>query len=232
MQVSEIISGLRFGELRHFNLGESATEGVFPIHYPLLISLINRGVQDIYTKVKLSHKELYIQPIVNRTTYRLHPKHAVTNTASTEAKFIIDSPEEPFKGNLLRILSAFTECGKEIPLNDHNDCDSLHLVGLDIIQVPDPQAENAITIIYQSGVDQLLENDDLTQEVDLPLVYKQALMFFIAGKAHLSRAHLDSEIKHSDYMSSYENELNRLVAEGYVLSDATSCKRFSLRGFE
>jgi hypothetical protein len=231
MQVSDIISGLKFGELRHFNFGESAQEGVFPIHFPMLINLINQGVKDIYSKVKLSHRELYLQPIVNKTTYRLHPKYAVTNTVSTEVKYIIDSPDDPFKGNLLRILAAFTECGKEIPLNDHNDCESLHLVGLDIIQVPDPQADNAITIIYQSGVDKLEESDDITQEVDLPSVYEQALMLFIVAKAHLSRAHLDSEVKHSDYMSRYQNELDRLVAEGYVLSDATSCKRLSLRGF-
>lgn len=232
MLISEIISDLKYGEFRHFNLGNSAEEGVYPIHYPLIMNLVNQGVRDIYTKVKLSHKELYIQPIVNKTTYRLHPKHALTNTSSTEVKFIVDSPDNQFKGNLLRIVSAFTECGKEIPLNDHNDCRSLHLVGLDIIQVPDPQADNAITIIYQSGVDLLDLEGDLTQEVDLPDVYKQALIMFVVAKAHLSRAHLDSEIKHSDYMARYQNELNSLVGEGYVLSDATSCKRFSLRGFE
>lgn len=231
MLVADIINGLKYGELRHFNLGESEVEGVAEIHYPMLINLINQGMLDIYSKVSLKYQEVFIQPVSQINIYKLHVRHAETNLDSTEEKFIKDTIEEPFEGNILKIEAVYDEFGTELPMNDHANADSVFLMGLDTLQVPKPSEGIALSIIYRSYPEPSQETIDIAQELDLPLVYKQALIMFVTGKAHLSRAHMDSEIKHSDYMQRYNAELARCKQDGHYLSDATSNSKFARRGF-
>lgn len=231
MLVADIISSLRFGELRHFNFGETEVEGLQEVHFPMVINLINQGMLDIYTKMPLQFKEVFIQPVTQMNIYKLHPRHAVTNLDSTAVKFIKDTIEDPFEGNILKVEAVYSEFGYEIPLNDHVNPDSIFTIALDTIQIPKPSEQIAMSVIYRSCPQPSEESIDISQDLDLPLVYKQALIMFVSGKAHLTRAHMDSEIKHSDYMNRYEREMERLRMAGYFISDASSNSKFARRGY-
>lgn len=232
MKVSNIFNDLKYGELRHFNLGESEIEGLFPVHHNMIINLINQGLLDIYARVPLMFKEVFIQPKTNMTIYRLVEKHAVSNTTPNVPKFILDSPEEPFYGNIIKINAVYDKNGCSIVLNDTAACNSIFVVGMDTIQIPNPSDVDPLSIIYRTFPKELYENGDITQEVDIPYVYKQALIHFIVAKCHLSRAHMDSEMKESTYMAKYNAEIEYQKSLGHMIVDETSQTKFAERGFE
>lgn len=232
MLVSNIINDLKYGELRNFNLGDSSEEGLFPVHYTMMINLINQGILDIYSRVPLMFKEIFIQPRTNMTIYRLLKKHAVSDTTPNVPKFILDSVEEPFHGNIIKIHAIFNKTGCMYTLNDTAICDSIFVTGMDTIQVPDPSDTEPLSIIYRTYPKEIFENGDITQEIDLPAVYKQALLHFIVAKCHLSRAHMDSEMKESTYMNKYIAEIEFQRSLGHIVADETSATKFGVRGFE
>lgn len=232
MKVSNIFNDLKYGELRHFNLGESETEGLFPIHNNMIINLINQGLLDIYSRVPLMFKEIFIQPKTNMTIYRLLKKYAVSDATLNVPKFILDSIEEPFYGNIIKIHGVYDKNGCAITLNDSAACNSIFVTGMDTIQVPNPSDVDPLSIIYRTFPQELYENGDMTQEVDIPYVYKQALLHFIVAKCHLSRAHMDSEVKESTYMAKYNSEIEYQKSLGHLVADETSQTKFGMRGFE
>lgn len=231
MKISNIINDLKFGELRHFNLGESDPEGVHPIHHVMITNLINQGIQDIYSRVPLLFKQIFIQPRTATTIYPLQSKYAITSTSSTVYKFILDSVEEKFVGNVLSIMGVYNEAGCELPLNDSNKCNSVFTVGLDTLQIPRPSDTEPLAVLYRTFPEELDETGDITQEVELPAPYRQALIMFIVAKCHLSRAHMDSEMKEQSYLAKYYAEIELQKSQGHFISDATSCIRLGKRGF-
>lgn len=231
MLVADIINGLKYGEFRYFNFGETEQEGLAEVHYPMIINLINQGMIEIYSKVPLMYREVLIQPVTQMNIYRLHPKHASTSVNSTATKFIIDTFEDPFKGNIIKIEAVYNEFGIELPMNDKSNIDSVFTPSIDTLQVPKPDERVALGIIYRSMPDQLEETLDISQELELPLVYKQALMMFVVAKAHLGRAHLDSEPRHNIFYRNFLAELDRLKADGHFISDSTTGSKFANRGY-
>jgi hypothetical protein len=177
-------------------------------------------------------KEIFIQPRTSMTIYKLHKKHAVSDITPNVPKFILDSVEEPFHGNIIKINSVYNSTGCMYSINDTAACDSIFIVGMDTIQVPNPSDTEPLSIIYRTYPKELFENEDITQEIDLPSVYKQALLHFIVAKCHLSRAHMDSEVKESSYMAKYINEIEYQKSLGNMVADETSATKFGLRGFE
>ena len=121
MLLSEIFDQLTYGELASIAMGGAGASGIVQTDYPAIINSINLGLTEIHKRLDLRREEIFVQQYDQIQQYYLEPKYAVSNLESDEPiKYITDSEENPFLGNVLRIERIINEGGVELYVNDEN----------------------------------------------------------------------------------------------------------------
>lgn len=234
MKLSVIVNQLSNGELRNVNLGGNLQKGVTPYNYPEIISHINMGLLDLYTRFPLKLREVFVQQFAEVQFYKISSNYAISNTASTYTpKYVIDSVYNKFDDRLLKIDTVFDECGKELPLDDDNEENSLYLTAMDTIQIPCPNPNNAITVIYRAAHAELGSDGDnvLEQEVELPLMLVQPLLLFVAHRVHGSMNFIDSAQETMKYLKMYEEACARSMNQGAGLNTGSTNNKLEQNGW-
>lgn len=173
--------------------------------YPKIISHLNLALINLYTEFPLLEKELLLKQQANRTKYILSSKYAVSNPQAT-TKYIIDSVEEPFTDDIIRINSIYNEYGLDIPLNDNVYCESIFTPSYNTIQVPNPQEGNLLAVMYRAKHPKIaLNTEELTTPILLPECFWEAVAFYITSRIHASRA--SGQELSQLYLSRYYNRL-------------------------
>lgn len=188
MLLSDIFRKLGHGELASYFVGSEIAEGVGEKYWPQMIDHINTGLTKLHTKFPLSHIQMVIQQYEHIATYTLSSKYAETNTASTEPyKYIKDSVFEPFEDNVLRVERVYNECYEELPINEPHDCRSVFTSAYNKIQVPTPEKENALIVVYRANHKKIpvTVEDPSTVEIHIPDPLEEALLAYI-GHMYLS----------------------------------------------
>ena len=184
------MKSLTYGELSThpvsgFVFGDPESE-VDPLKWAQVISHINLGLIDIYGQFHLGTKEIYVQMHEELEIYKIHSDFAVSNTASLEdPKYIIDTPEQPFLDDILKIEEIYDENGNLQPLNDFNDEDSFYTTEPTTIQVPYSNDTNSFAIQYRMG--HYTIPDDLTinpADIELlhPTHFNEPLQLFVGAR--------------------------------------------------
>lgn len=224
MKIKRIIEHLETGILSKINLGGNTTMGITSYNYPTIISAIELGLIELSQHFNLRQREVFIKQEDHIKIYELDIKYAVTNTASTEQyKYIKDSTDNPFTGDILRIEAVYNELGQELRLNDDSDPDSLYTPSLISIQVPKPNKENSLSVIYSAGTAELRKtgNDVLEQEVYLPQVLLQSLLLFVASQIVLGKDSLEAKNESMIFERKYREAVALAMNYGANLKDGT-----------
>ena len=215
MKLLGVLNKLASGELSQTAIG--GTGGIQPAHYLQMINHVNLGLMDIYKRFDLKKGIAIIQQYDHIQTYKLHPDFAETNTESLELyRYIMDSKEEPFLDDVISIERVFNEYGVECPLNDDMDYASLHTPTQTSIQIPLPEAENAIMVEYRASHPEI---PDITTEeamgayeLELPHAYLEPLMAYVASRVFAPIIDPQSPINESkDYLIKYELACQRIT---------------------
>jgi hypothetical protein len=225
MKIKRIIEHLEHGVLSKINLGGNTTMGVTSYNYPSLISAIELGLLELAQVFDLKQREVFVKQEDHIKIYELDVKYAVTNTASTETyKYIKDSVDNPFIGDILRIEAVYDELGNKLRLNNDNDPDSLYTPNVTSIQVPRPNAENTLSVIYSAGTVELRKTGDglLEQEVYLPNSLLQALTMFVAAQVVMGRDSLEAKNESLIFERKYKEAVVTALNYGVKASDNTN----------
>ena len=136
MKVPDAYSDLLRGEISGHGI---AIEGSLQDKdKPRVLGYLNSGLLALYTRFPLLFKECRIRQLSYITTYKLNSKFAVTNTASSEVKYIIDSMIAPFTDDVIRVEFVSDEVGDVLERNS-TDYDKVYLTpSMDAIEVPNP----------------------------------------------------------------------------------------------
>lgn len=218
MKLQDIFDQLVYGELSQIAIGSSG--GISDEDTPKLISHINLGLLELHKRFDLRREEVHIQQYDHIQTYTLDIKYASTNTSSTEPiKYIMDSTFEPYTGNALKIERVFNEEGYEFVLNDDSDYTSLHTPNHLSVMVPLPEPTASLLIEYRASLPKipLTGVDPTTYEVDLPITYLEALLYYVAGRVFTPLT--DLSIGSNDgatYMAKFEQSCLKLTEMALV----------------
>lgn len=224
MKIKRIIEHLQNGVLSKINLGGNTEMGITSYNYPTVISAIELGLLELNQLFNLQQREVFLKQEDHIYVYHLDVKYAQTNTASTEPyKYILDSVNNPFNGDILRIESVYDELGREFSLNDSSNCDSLYTPSLTSIQVPRPNKENSLSVIYSAGSVELRKTgaDVLEQEVYLPNVLLQPLLMFVASQVVLGKDSLEAKNESMVFERRYKEALTLAMNYGAKVTDNT-----------
>ena len=231
MKLSEVFEMLQYGELANVSMSGDIDEpsGIRVEDYPTLISHINLALTDLHTKFNLKEREVVIQQYDEISFYNLESKYAVSNSDSLEPiKYIIDSEDNLFNDDIIRINSIYDEGGNELPINDENADNSIYLNSYKRIQIVQPVSENSIFILYRANHNKLdSKNPDLNAEVELPAYCIEALLSYVASRVHSQRTSQEAQATAVNLMSKY-NMICTQLEEKNVLYNSPSNTNFKL----
>lgn len=108
MNVSELLTGLSLGNLRHLYSGLGGSGTIAEDDRSRIVFFANQALSLIYSR--FSHNLTYVILTLSgdRQIYPIRPQNAVSNTdpENTEPRYLLDDPDEPFLGGLVKIRSV------------------------------------------------------------------------------------------------------------------------------
>lgn len=237
MTLLEILKDLTYGELAGLSIGnlihDEAENEPDPHQYERIVSYINLGLKEIYKRFFLRSKEIDIQLHEEITTYKLHSEYAQTNTASAipiSERYILDTVDEPFVDDVLRIEEVYDEEGTLLPLNDIHEEDSLYTPAYNMIQHPEPSDTASISVQYRAchpKISTSLTTDPDTVEVELPNSLHVALLQYVGYRAYLKT----NPEKAADYWQQFEKSCLHVDRLGLEVQGEPGDWRFDDRGW-
>lgn len=231
MKLEELFSRLSYGELSNLSIGNEGRGSIKEEDIPKVTAHVNDGLLRLYSRFMLSTKQLLIEQVRHITNYHLIPKYAESTGSDVEWPYIKDLPDEPFLGDVIRILEVHDSVGREYVLNDKDDPNSLFTPAPQLLQVPTPKAGQALAILYQARHINL-DNDDLDQEIFIPFVLEGALQSFVAYKIYSHMNGQDNQVKGQEHLNTYEGICGDVETRDLVNATfATSHHKLQERGF-
>ena len=233
MLLSEIFEHLTHGELAHLYIGGGGTHelGIDPLNYPKMATMVNMGLIELHKRFPIKQDQVIIQLYSHITDYFLRYDYAQSNVASTKPyKYIIDySLATPFQDNVLLIRHVYDELGAEFPLNDLDQTTSLFTPQHDVLQVPWPDNENHLAIVYRAGPKKInhigLSRPELV-EVELPEQYLEALCNYVGYRMFLSLNLGEGNAEANSLKALFDDSCARISNLGLYIADSNENLKF------
>ena len=214
MKVSDVFSELVYGELSAHAIAMMGS--ISDTDTPRVISYINSGLLDLYTRYPLLTKELRLKQYSYITSYKLSIDHARTNTTSDEVKYIIDSNLSPFTGDVIRVEEVADEVGDVLESNSSDYNKVALLPSMDVIEIPNPTATNVLFVTYRAKHPTLTSKDD---DIILPVHMLTALYAYVGSRVYAGGTAAEHVSKTVELTTKYEILCQQLEMQGMVNSD-------------
>ncbi len=236
IQLSEFIKETALLNFKEFSTIYDST-ATYNIKTDMLfdfITILNSTLDQLYRELPLLYKACTIELIDQKLYYPLRSDYAVSNTGSTEEKYIQDTVEQPFYPYLIKILKVTDKCGNAFSINNSCDTNSIHLPEFDTLFYTNyDYVSDFINVIYQANHIPLINADYETQYLTFPYMIKDLVRYLFLYKFYANKLG-DSFTKHAQkYYQMYSELLLSLKDSDFVQpsfsEDSTS--KLTNRGF-
>lgn len=231
MKLSEIFFALSSGEMSTLNCVENGE--IRPESYNKVISAINRGLTCLGTRFMLRKDVLLFKTIAGMETYVIDPEF--TETSGNPDAYILDM-DHPFIEGLLEITALYQADGTQVALDGSA---AVLRTTVKTLRFKQP-VEDAVYKLHYSALPYKIEQmngsgfDPENIEVDLPIAYLNALVYFVASAFYSpSLSGLDGARANQDvnYRQLFEAECRVLESKGLDVDEDLPTDLFSQRGF-
>jgi len=247
--LQDIFDNLTYGDLSHVSVGGSAVGFVADKDYPKLVYCINSALTALHKRFLLRTGELTLQQYADINQYYLRTGYAVSNADSTlTPKYVIDTVDNPFTGNLFKVERVISPSGGALVLNDSlvSEDNPVYYKG-EIIQTTPiytpnfdtlfltPTANELLKIEYRADHPKIVVTEDFnpaTVELHISSAILDALSLNVAARIYSPLVTGEAQNSAaSSFMYQYEMECKRLEDEGIPMNDNTFDNRFDQKGF-
>ena len=212
MLLCDIFDQLTYGELRNLELGGVDADGMDPINYTEVIPHINLALLELYKRFPLKTNELILRQHDQIQRYLLHSDYAVTNVESTQPiKYIHDSRFDPFTDDVLKIERIYNEDGEELYNDEFNEFWSIHIPAYNMVQIPWPEKENNLLVVYQASPAPVPFDITVPGEVEvhIPPPLLEPLLAYVGGRMQTSRGG-EAVQEGNNYMAKFEASIQNV----------------------
>lgn len=234
MKVEDLFSKLSYGELSNVSIGNEGRGSIDEKAHLKLIGYIDEALLALYGRFILRESDLMIETRTHITNYHLFSQFAESSESDEPFPYIKDLPGEPFKDDVIKILSVFDMYNNSIKINDVDDRLSFFTPMPQTLQIPRPKDGVAYSVGYQARHLPLVQDEEglLDQKIILPFVLERALQAFVASKVYSHMNGQENMIKSQEYMSAYEGVCLEVQTNDLVNSTfSTSHHKLENRGF-
>jgi len=197
MFLADIFQYLSRGELSQFAVGTENSGRVSEDDYEQLITHINLGLTNLFSRLPIKQKQQIFTLKANQTEYT------------------VDS-------DVLRIEEVYSEAGNKFALNDSSDEDSLFTPAFNTLQVPAPVDGNRIAVLYRANHERIPAKrgiDPKSVVLDMPDILIEPLLAYVVSRVMQSRGTAESISEANAYMQKYEMLLQQIQISGLYTAD-------------
>ena len=232
MNVQELFKRMSFAEFSNLTLGTEGAGMIDEKRQSALFHYLNEALTKLHARFLLKENELTVLTFSHITKYDLIKQHAITAEAKPGVtQFIYDSINNPFQGDVIKVLRVMGQNGLELPLNDDGKRYSLFTPRPNRLQIPYPDHGTHINVVYQAK-HPYIEYGDLCAQIDLPEVLESALTSYIAGGVYGNMNGQEHTVKGQEHMLKYEAHCQQVIEMDLVSnSTSTTTEKFDDRGF-
>lgn len=193
-----------------------------------MINYLNRGLVDLHTRLNLRQEQVFVDCVEYMDTYVLSKPFAQYSGRNfpNKPKYISDSRFQPFKDNIIQIVSVADEAGEDLYTNDDNATWSVYVRNHNIIQVPFAENFVSLSITYRANHptipfsitrqfinatgEQFNGYFDLATPIVIAPYALRALQLYVAAN-YLSNIGSQEALANGNlYVQMYEHEINNI----------------------
>lgn len=209
MKLRDLFTKLSYGELSNLSMSGEANGTIAEASHPRLIHAVNDALKDMFSRLHLYERELLIQSLEWKAIYYLRKEHAMMDPTVGPLKYIVDTPQNLFTGDVVKVLSVANEVGANLPLNDATQWASVFTPYFDTVQLNHPGADQVFSVTYQALHPELLvevaEDDDvLEQDIRVPSILEEMLRLKVAQGIFSPMSGQDFTVKAQQLEAAYE----------------------------
>ena len=237
MLLSDLLSKLSYNELANTAVGSKGSGVIAPDSLGRVISAINDALLDLFTRFNVSTKELIVQSYDYKSIYPLKQVNALSDPTDGYLKYIIDTPDDPFIGDIIMITGVRNEVGSCLPVNDPEQWASVFTPQTDVLQLTHVSDNQAFFVEYRArhkiiNYDPDNPSDFLQQEIDIPTSLEQALRYKVCSTIFLSISGQENSAKAQELSMLYDNKCNEIDQLGLMgYSEIPTNVKLYRRGF-
>lgn len=176
MNLRQLIDHLVQNNLYQFNMAKNE-------QFPAIINALNLELTQLYSRYPVLEKDVAFRRFPEISLYHLTRRYCRSNDESKELyKYILDTKDNPFLGDVLKIENAYTESGQHIVLNDNNNPRAWFTPSFDTIQIPNTtDIDTRIAIIgYKAKPEYIDPNTtDFEKDIYIPSYLEEPMIYGI-----------------------------------------------------
>ena len=176
MNLRQLIDHLVQNNLYQFNMAKNE-------QFPAIINALNLELTQLYSRYPVLEKDVAFRRFPEISLYHLTRRYCRSNDKSKELyKYILDTKDNPFLGDVLKIENAYTESGQHIVLNDNNNPRAWFTPSFDTIQIPNTtDIDTRIAIIgYKAKPEHIDPNTtDFEKDIYIPSYLEEPMIYGI-----------------------------------------------------
>lgn len=217
MRVAELLEILRYSDIRSFGLTEKKSNKLLDAAYPIINVSLNRALRKVHTDFNLRQNSVIIQTRQGISRYYLRSQHSVLNGDPAYAKYILDTSKNPFKDNVVKILSVCDELGVDYKLNTVGAEFPVMIPEFDCVEMVRTDYEPAIGVIYQSTCDDV-DITDKNLNIPIPTYIEEAFLIYLMYIVANMQTNALAQQKAQLLLLRYKDEVNSLKDSGIVFN--------------
>jgi hypothetical protein len=237
MNLETVFNQLRTGELSQLFLGEvnPATGEFTDEKKEQLIQHISLGLTALHRRFNIKQGRIVIERVMGQEKYLLDKKYSESNDQSKEPVRYIKDLMLPFTNDLLKITQVLDSKGCELKLNEVGNPESVLTPAHNVLIIPEALNSPTLQVVYRAN-HKPLEGDMLYYPpayvpIELPDVYLEPLLYFIASRAHNPVGMDNSFHAGNNWAALYEKTCQEISSLNYELETNHRNDRFHRNGW-
>lgn len=231
MKLEDLFTRLSLGALSGLAIGGEGSGTIPEQSHGKLVFIINEGLVMLFSKYNLLEKEVIIQTKVPFTHYYLRKEFAQSDETQVPFKYIRDSSNNRFKGDVVKILQVIDEYGNELRLNDEEDSYSVFTPQYDCLQITANQAGEYYSVMYQAR-HPVLCKEDLCVDILIPYMMEKVLTDYVASSVFGQMNGPEHTAKSQEYLMMYSAVLAEIDAKDIAVTSRSATNvKLEQRGF-
>lgn len=222
MRLNELLQDMALGELQGSPVVETGGYIVTPQHMPKVIQAINQALDYFFSMFPLKESQVIIEFIPEMYRYYIDGEFAMSND-SARYKYVMDSKENPFEDDLLKILEVRTLQGSQVYINDSFANLSVMVPEYNCI-VPSKELRKyeRVVVRYKAKHKRIPLNEPMDSRwlINIPAMYSGALQAYIASNIYNSLGGGEYAELGQFYYGKFKTIVEELQAQG--LNDTQS----------
>ena len=240
MRLQEIFESLAMGEFSQLSIGGQEQGVVNASNYPNVLNHVNLALTTIFTRFTLLEGRVVLALQDMRENYALTSEFAVNGrSASDGVRYLLDTEDDPFKDDILKVERVLTEKGIELALNDKSNPQSVTTPSALKLRVPHTTKQcfktDTLTLVYRANHPKIKFREGYFEpariEVQLPESHLMALLYFVASRVNNPIGMTNEFNAGNNYAVKFEQECQRLESEGLEVDQGSGNDRLERGGW-